>query len=331
MPKLKVYQVLIGLVVMLSLFLSACGQAAAPVSTAVEPAATGPVTLKLALLPVMDGLPVYVAQERGLFASHGVTVEIIPVSSAPERDQLIASGQADGMINEVVSTIFRNQDAIEVQVVRYARTATADTPLFRILASADSGITGPEGLKGVEIGVSQGTVIEYLTDRLLQAEGFTADEIRGAAVPTIPERLALLQSGGLQAAMLPEPAASLAVLQGATVALDDTSHPEYSHSVYTFRKAVIDASPDAVRGFLAAIEEAVVLINADPASWRPLMVEKQLLPPPLAETFEVPQFPTASVPTQAQWDDALAWTREKGLAQKDVAYTDTVTAEFLPR
>jgi NitT/TauT family transport system substrate-binding protein len=60
------------------------------------------------------------------------------------------------------------------------------------------------------------------------------------------------------------------------------------------------------------------------------MTEKNLLPEPLVGSFQVPQFVTASVPNQDQWNDALAWTQEKGLIDQDVSYADSVTSEFLP-
>jgi NitT/TauT family transport system substrate-binding protein len=289
-----------------------------------------PIRLRLALLPILDTLPMYVAEQEGLFESNGVQVEFIPVASAPERDQVIAAGQADGMINEVVSTMFSNKASTQVQIVRYARVATTDQALFRILASGNSEINAVEDLKGVEIGISEGTVIAYLTDRLLQAEGFSADEIQTVAVPKIPDRLALLGTGELKAAMLPEPLSSLAELQGARLVLDDTRHPEYSFSTIAFRKAVIDAQPEAIRGFLAALEQAVGLINADPSKWNSLLGEKNLVPEPLLATYQVPTFVTAGVPTQAQWDDTLEWAKEANLIDQDVSYQDSVTDQYLP-
>lgn len=297
---------------------------------ACAPSEPEPVTLKLALLPVLDTLPVHVAAQEGFFEQQGLVVEIIPVSSAPERDSIVSAGEADGMLNEVVSTLFYNKEQVQVQIVRTARAATSEAPLFRILAAADSGIEGAADLKGVGIGISEGTVIEYLTDRLLEAEGFSADEIVSIAVPKIPDRLALLGSGELQAAMLPDPASSLAIQGGATVAIDDTSHPEFGFSVLSFRKDTIDAHPEAIRGFLAAVEQAVEEINADPAQYADLMAEKGLVPPPLMGTYQVNPFPTAGVPSQAQWDDAVDWAIDKGLLEADVSYDDSVTAEFLP-
>lgn len=310
-----------------SILLGACTTA----STPTESASAETVTLRLALLPILDALPMYVADQQGLFTKHGVQVEFIPVASAPERDQVITASQADGMINEAVSTMFYNKEDTLVQIVRYASAATSEQALFRILAAGNSDIHSVEDLKGVEIGISQGTVIEYLTDRLLQAEGFNADEIQFIAVPKIPDRMALLGSGELKAAMLPEPLSSLAELGGARVVLDDTRHPEYSFSTIAFRKAVIDAQPEAIRGFLAALEEAVNLINADPTKWNALLAEKKLVPEPLLETYQVPSYAGAGVPTQTQWADALEWAKAKGLIDQDVSYADSVVDQYLPR
>jgi len=309
----------------LSLIAAACSPGG------VQPTPTeGPTTLRFAFLTILDALPMLVAEKQGYFTAHGVDVELVPVGSAPERDQLIAAGQVDGMINEVLSTILNNQEETRVQVVRFARTATADSALFRILASKESSIHEPGGLKGVEIGVSNGTVIEYLTDRLLQAEGLSQEEIKSISVPKISDRMALLSSGELKAGVLPDPLASLAILQGAVNVMDDTRHPEFSHSVITFRKPVIDEHPQAVRGFLAAVEQATQEINADKDQWNNLLTEQQLVPAPLAGSYEIPTLPTASVPSDTQWADVVAWAQEKGLVTEDVSYSESVNPGFLP-
>lgn len=329
-------RVVLSLTLMLVFLLGACAPKATPteVPTTQPPAETAApaevVTLRMAVLRILETLPMYVAEQEGLFAAKGVKVEFIPAASAAERDQIITAGQADGMINEVVSTILYNKDQVQVQIVRFARTATPTHSQYSILASKQSGITSVEGLKGVEIGISQGTVIEYITDRLLQAEGLSPEEIKTVAVPKIDVRMNLLASGELKAATLPDPFSSLALQQGAVLVTDDTKHPEYGYSTIAFRKKVIDEHPEAIRAFLAAIEEAVAMINADPAKWEGLLVEQKLIPAPLVGSYKYPPFPTASVPSQAQWDDVLAWMKGKGLVDKDVSYTDSVTTAYLP-
>ena len=306
------------LVLVLILLLTACG------------GKDEPVTLKLAMLPIMDTLPAHVAQEQGYFADENLVVEFLPVGSAPDRDQLIKSGQADGMVNELLSTMFYNSDSPEVITVRYARKATPEFPHFYILAASDSGINTVEDVVGREIGISEGTIIEYSTDRLLQEAGLSAGDYKTIAVPRIPDRLALLGSGELAAANMPDPAAALAIQSGATVVIDDSSYPQYGHSVYTFRKELIDENPAAVRGFLNAIERAVNDINNDKNKWSDLLSEKSLVPPPLIGSYSVPDFPTAGLPTEDQWNDMLKWAQEKGYLSDDLEYADSVNDSYLP-
>lgn len=289
-----------------------------------------PATLRIAVLPILDNLPMYVADEQGYFEEQNLTVEFIPVNSAAERDQVIQAGRADGMINEILSTLFYNREGPEITIVRYARVATPEYPQFRILAASGSGIESVEDIKGKEIGISEGTIIEYSTDRLLQAEGLSLDEINTVAVPGIPDRMALLGSGELPAANLPDPLSSLAMQGGATVVVDDSKYPEYGHSAISFRKELVDQNPEIIRRFLIAVEQAVEDINADKDQFSSLLSDRNLVPEPLLGSYTVPDFPTASVPSISQWDDILDWAQTKGYIEGDLEYGDSVDDSFLP-
>jgi NitT/TauT family transport system substrate-binding protein len=312
-------QKLASVLIILVFLLSACASAAEPAP------------LKIAVLPIIDTLPMYVAQQEGLFAKHGVRVEFVPVASAPERDQILAAKQADGTVNETLAVMAFNKETIQMQVVRYALRPSAGHGHFFIIAAGQSGINSVDGLKGVEIGVSQGTVIEYVTERLLQEADFTADEIKTIAVPKMPDRMALLASGELKAGVLPDPLAALVVGQGGVIVTDDSQYPEYGFSVISFRKEVIDADPEAIKRFLAAVEEATALINADSAKYKNVLSDQKLVPAPLLENYEAPIFPIAGVPTEAEWNDAMNWLQQKGMLTVDVSYSDSVNATLLPQ
>lgn len=289
-----------------------------------------PGTVRLALLPILDALPMYVAEEQGYFEEENLEVEFIPVTSAAERDQIIQAGQADGMINEILSTLFYNKIEPEITVVRYARVATPEYPQFFVLAAGNSGIESLEELKGEEIGISEGTIIEYSTDRLLEASGFSAEDIQTIAVPRIPDRMALLNSGEIKAANLPDPLASLAIQSGAHRIIDDSSFPEYGHSTISFRNEFVDENPKVIERFLNALEKAVDDINSDKEQFSTLLSERQLVPEPLVGTYTIPDFPTSSVPPQSQWDDILEWAVTKGYIEGDLEYDDSIDDQYLP-
>jgi NitT/TauT family transport system substrate-binding protein len=285
--------------------------------------------LKIGVLPILDALPMYVAEAQDYYKQNGVAVEFVPVASAAERDQLMQAGQIDGMINDIVSSVLYNKDTPKIGIVRIARAASPDTAQYAVLAARDSGIAKPEDLKGVPIGISEGTVIAYVTDRLLQQAGLAAEDIQTTNVPKINERMQLLGEGQLKAATLPAPSSLLAEQGGATVVVDDRANPKVGNSVISFSVGALKDKPNTVRKFLAALDKAVADVNADATRWDSLLTDKKLVPAPLVGKYQLPKFPAAGVPDEAQVKDVEDWMMAKGLLQAEVAYDKLVRPEFV--
>ncbi len=286
--------------------------------------------LRVALLPIIDSLPFYVAKERGYFRELGLKVKAIPVASGLERDQLMQAGAIDGMLNEMITTANFNRNGIQVKTVWSVRKARSQSPMFRVLASPNSGIRRVGDLAGVPIGISLNTIIEYVTDRLLAAEGLKEDQIVKKSVPVIPERYQLLLQGQIKAATLPDPLAMSAIRAGAQAIVEDSSHPRYSVSVLSFHVGSLRKNPGAIRMFLKAWDRAVNDINKDPETFRSLMLKKIRVPKNVRHTYRIPPFPRREVPTPEQWADVMKWMQAKGLLKAPLPYQDSITAEYMP-
>jgi NitT/TauT family transport system substrate-binding protein len=287
-------------------------------------------SLKIALLPILDTFPFYVAQARGYFDRYAVTVTAVPVGSGLERDQLMQSGAIDGMLNEIATTANFNRDQTRVRIVATARKAYPHYPLFRILSAPGSGLKSPADLKGIPIGIAKNTIIEYVTDRLLAAEGLSPDQIVKQSVPAIPERYQLLMQGQLKVATLPDPLAKSALEAGAGAVVDDASHPLYGISVLSFSIEALKTKADAVRHFLKAWNQAAQDLNADPQSYRSLLLQKIRVPENIQQTYRIPPYPLREVPGAEPWTDVMNWMMSKGLLAAPIAYKDSITADYLP-
>ncbi len=312
---------LVSLLVSMAVLLVSCAQAPSAEVT----------TLKIGLLPVLEALPVYVADSKGYFKSEGISVEYVPAASAAERDQLMQAGQIDGMINDLVSTVLYNKDQQKIAVVRFARTATPDSAQYSVMAAKGSGISKPADLKGVEIGISEATVIAYVTDRLLEAEGLQPSDIKTTNVVKIADRMQLLDQGQLKAATMPDPFSTLAAQAGATTVVDDRTHIDLGNSEWSFSLSTIKSRPTTVKKFFSALEKAINDINASPDQFANVLTDKKLIPAPLAGKYKLPKFPAASVPTEAQFKDVQDWMISKGLLQTALPYSQLVDASYLPK
>jgi NitT/TauT family transport system substrate-binding protein len=288
-------------------------------------------TLRMALLPIPDVLPIYIAEEKGYFSELGIAVEALAVGSAVERDQLMQAGKVDGMINEISGAANFNREKNQVKIVAIARSPLGESPLFRLLAAPGSEVKTVADLADVPIGVSRNTVVEYITTRLLEAGGVPPEAITYQSVPVLPERLQLLLSGQLRAATLPDPLGAAAIKGGAVEIVNDTERKNVSASVITFASDALVTKKDTVKKFMAAWDKACADLNSDPAVFQELMLKKIRVPKNVQKDFSIPPMPRKKLPTRAQWDDVMAWMLEKNLLTRPLAYEESVTAEFLPQ
>jgi NitT/TauT family transport system substrate-binding protein len=240
------------------------------------------------------------------------------------------TGQIEGMLTDLISPVLFNQDEAQIMVVRTARQVFPDSPIFRVLAAPGSAVGSPTDLAGVPIGISQNTVIEYITDRMLENAGLPAEESASQEVSAIPVRFELLVNGEIPAATLPDPLASGAIAAGAVPVVDDTSVPELSQSILTFSTKALQEKPEAVRRFLQAWDMAIAELNASPDKYRDLLIEIGRVPESIQGTYQMPPFPEATVPTSEQLADVAQWALRKGLVKKDVPYERMVDDSYLP-
>lgn len=126
------------------------------------------IDLRIGILPVMNIYPFY-ANPLGYFAEAGVSVKMVPVFSAQELREGIAAGELDGFQADLITTLVLLDEGFDVRLVRHV--GLVSPPLFGILAYESSGITNAEDLCGARIGISENTVVQYVTDQMLASAG----------------------------------------------------------------------------------------------------------------------------------------------------------------
>lgn len=311
---------LVVLAAMLAASLSACS-AATPAKSGSEAA---PAAIRIGTLPTEDSLPLWVAEKDGLFTKAHLKVEIVPFASAQERDAALTAGAIDAFMGDLIAAASLRAGGVPVKVATVMLGATPAEGRFGIVAKPGSTVTSLDQLAGKPIGTSSGTIQEYVLDQLMTQAGVSAEDVKKEEVKKVPVRFDLLMSGKLEAAMLPEPFLSLAESKGAKLVADDTGDQNLSQTVLVVAQKYVDdpAGAKTMTALLQVWNDAVAIVNADPASVRSLLVEKARLPKDLAATYKVNTYPTAQLPKQEQVDDVLAWMKSAGLLAKDVTYTD---------
>ena len=129
-------------------------------------------------LATEDILPMWVAEEEGLFKDAGLNVEIHIFQSATELIAGVVSGEVDlAMTDPMVSAAIVANSGVDLRVEWITLGTTAQQGRFGIMTSADSGITSLADLSGKGIGVGSNTILEYVMDVLMERAGVSKENI----------------------------------------------------------------------------------------------------------------------------------------------------------
>lgn len=287
-------------------------------------------TLKFGLLSNEEVLPIYIAEKEGLFAKHGVEIELVLFESAAERDAAVQAGAVDGAEGDLLAVALLKQGGTPVQAVSLALGATPEEGRFALLTSPASTIEKPEELAGKQIAISKNTIIEYVCDRLFEYSNMDVQQVEKVYVAKMPMRVEMLLQNRVTAAVLPDPLAALAELKGAHVLIDDTKLPvNISQSVLFFREDALKNKQDAIKGFLKAYTEGIQKVANEPQKYRNLFIEKVRIPVELQKTFPVPTFSDPQLPTADDVQQVVDWLKDKELLQDSLSYDDLVAGEIV--
>jgi NitT/TauT family transport system substrate-binding protein len=279
--------------------------------------------LRLGTLPVVDTLPLLVGEAEGLFAAQGLALELVPFESALERDAALQAGQLDGYFGDLLNTILLIQAGQPLRIVTTAFHTHPDYRMFGIALAPGSTLKGLNELAGKPVAISRATVIEYLLDRILAAQGYPAGYVDKLEIKKIPIRLQMLLADQVDAALLPEPLLTLAESKGARVVADDRSL-DTSETIVALDTTRLGQDATLAPRFLAAYGAAVARINADPEAYKELLVAKTRFPMPVKGRFRVPAFPAPMPPAKADVAEVQDWLVQNGLTPSRLAYNAIV-------
>ena len=227
MNRLRVYgrikQLIVTSVLLILLSSSALAQQCGPSSSR---------TIRVGVLPVMNTLPLFVAQSEGFYDAHGIIVELLPLESARDRSIGLQTGQIDIGNNDVMGAALQVASGDQLKIIRHD-PFTAGTPFFSIVTRNGAGLSSQEDVVAalaagqIQVAVGHNTVTEYMASRLLKDAGYEVQANDYIEISAIPLQLEQLIQGTVEAALLPEPLTTLAVETGVGTAMFQDSSTSF--------------------------------------------------------------------------------------------------------
>lgn len=281
-------------------------------------------TIVIGIMPDVESIPFIIAEKNGYFTEEGVSVKIEAFKSAKDRDAALQSGQLDGVISDMLAVVFANEGGINLKMV------AKDDGNIQLIAGQDSGISKIQDIKGRQVGLSTNTIMEYTVDRMLESAQISPDEIKKNAIPPLNTRLLMLQEKKIDAAILPEPLSTLAVMKNGARVLNSTDQMASKAGVIAFRASTLQDNREQVKVILRAYNKAVEYLQKEPVgNYIDFVIEKQSFPKEVRDIIKLPQYTKAEPPSEKTFADVLRWLKDKNLIKGTYEYKSLVDDSVL--
>lgn len=256
------------------LLVAGCGQDTAP------RAGSGQTTLRVAMFPAGNTLPVQVAVTDGIFERNGLHVELTEGTDLPVFMAALAKGQYDVVMTNPTLVLIGAEKKIDLQIISSLQRSTRDRP-NAVWITRDPQIQTLDQLKGKTIAVPSltGIIVDAVV-YLLARRGVQRTDIRFVQTPfpTMGDQLA---AGHVDAAVATVPFSSAIAARGFRVhddviveAVRDASGGSVDVAITTVwasSRGFGAAHPDAVAAWRASLTDAVDALYDDPSRARTTM------------------------------------------------------------
>ncbi len=217
-----------------------------------------PVTLTVGVVPALDSAGFFIAYYRGLFKAQGLTIKPVFVTSSETAIAQQVKGTYQITGGNYVSYI-QAQQAGEANLDIFAEGSVMEPGAQDLYTMPNSSIRSLADLEGRTVAINAPNNILYLlAASVLTEHGIPAKDVHFVTKYSLPQIPGELSAGAVNAAVLPEPFASIAEEQYGAVPLADLSQgatTNFPVEGYVATKQWAKQHPQTLAAFYRALEE----------------------------------------------------------------------------
>lgn len=251
----KKFLAVILVTALLGLALAGCGS-----KQTAQPDAQKPQKIVISYTPWTGYGALFVAQEKGMFKSRGLDVELQSIEGVGDRKQALVAGKTQAMAASLDVSISAAGEGVPMKFVwAFDASDGADG----LIVKNGKGIEKVADLKGREIAMHKGSASHFFLSTILEKAGLTDNDVKVVDMKA-SEAASAFMAGKVDAAVTWEPHLSKAKAAGDIVLSTTKDTPGLIADVLAFREDFAKNNPAAVQAVVDALAEATDYIEKNP-------------------------------------------------------------------
>lgn len=284
---------LAGLVTGLFLFAAtACGSSDGSGPSATD---TGPTTVKVGIIPIVDVAPLYLGQKKGLYRKHGLKLSLTLAQGGAAIVPGVTSGQFQFGFSNMTSLMIARSQNVPVRAIAngVASTGVAGKDFGGLMVKKGGALTSPEQLEGRKVAVNTlKNINETAVRESVRRHGGDPGKVRFVELP-FDQMPAALGRGQIDAAMAVEPALATIRSQGGKEISDPLVDvaPDLTVAMYFTSDQYAGKNPAVVKRFQEATAESLAYADAHPDEVRQIVTTYTKVPADVLAKVTLPKWP----------------------------------------
>ena len=212
-------------------------------------------TLRIAVMPTLDCLPLYVADATGMFGEEHINVRLMKYTAQMDCDTAILRGRVQGVFTDLVRAQRLRQKGVNLHEVG------ATNLHWQLISNRNARLKDVRQLGDKMVGMTRFSATDFLTADLIDRSK-PKNEVFRIQVNNVFIRLKMLVGYEIDAAFMPEPQATVARM-GKNNVLADTKAKDIRLGVAVFSMAAKDQKKvrQALPAFVKAYDRACDSLN----------------------------------------------------------------------
>lgn len=189
--------------------------------------------LKVAVMPTLDCLPLYVARSYNLFDSLGADIRLKYYTAQMDCDTALTGGSVEGSVTDIVRGQRMQRRGTPLAYL------TATGAYWQLVTNRNARIRNLKHLDDKMLAMTRYSVTDLLGDYAVDSAGLKPERVFRVQINDVCIRLQMLQNNEMDAMLLTEPQATAARM-GRHLVLMDTRRMDFRPGVIAFRSDIME-------------------------------------------------------------------------------------------
>ena len=294
------------------LMLASCAHKQEAMLSVAEAKKADSLALHVALMPTLGCLPIYYAQLTGITDSLNLDVRLLRYTAQMDIDTAITRGHADVAYTDIIRAI-RLSDSVSVT------SFMATYEPLTLVAQKGKKVKKMQQMSEKMIAICRLCATDYWSEKMLDSAKIALDSVYRPQINDVRLRGKMMCTGLLEGAMLEEPYASWAILEG-NKKLMQTQDSSYQFAVWVTADSLKKdkRKTEQVRKFIAVYKAAVENINkglyAD--SLRSILIKEYELSEAIVDSLRLTPVKEPVLPQKKNVQEAVNWLSGRGITRQ---------------